>query len=161
MLGAELRARGVTTFLSHASLSLDERRRAEQAFADGRDCVIVATSTLELGHRRRRPRPGHPDQRAADRRRVPAADRAHRPAAGTVRNCCSSRCDEGRSCSRRGCCWLWGRGFVEPVAAPPEPRHIVAQQLLALCLQEGRVGDKLWQEWLPLPSLPGSRRSDR
>ena len=48
-LGAALRARGVTTFLSHASLSLDERRRAEQAFADARDCVIVATSTLELG----------------------------------------------------------------------------------------------------------------
>jgi len=30
-------------------LSLDERRRAEQAFAEGRDCVIVSTSALELG----------------------------------------------------------------------------------------------------------------
>ena len=40
---------GVTTFLSHASLSLDERRRAETAFAEARDCVIVSTSTLELG----------------------------------------------------------------------------------------------------------------
>ncbi|SFO45090.1 helicase-related protein [Actinomadura madurae] len=48
-LGAALRALGVTTFLSHASLSLDERRRAEEAFAEARDCVIVATSTLELG----------------------------------------------------------------------------------------------------------------
>ena len=48
-IGAELRERGVTTYLSHASLSIDERRRAEQAFAEGRDCVIVATSTLELG----------------------------------------------------------------------------------------------------------------
>ena len=48
-LGAELRARGVTTYLVHASLSLDERRRAEQAFAEGRDCVIVSTSALELG----------------------------------------------------------------------------------------------------------------
>ena len=28
---------------------LDERRRAEEAFAEARDCVIVATSTLELG----------------------------------------------------------------------------------------------------------------
>src|SRR4029077_13034495 len=49
MLGAELRARGITTHLVHASLSLDERRRAEQAFAEGRDCVIVSTSALELG----------------------------------------------------------------------------------------------------------------
>ena len=49
MLGAELRERGVTTHLVHASLSLDERRRAEEAFAQGRDCVIVSTSALELG----------------------------------------------------------------------------------------------------------------
>jgi ATP-dependent Lhr-like helicase len=31
--------------------------------------------------------------------------------------------------------------------APPEPRHLVAQQLLALCLQEHRVGENLWHEW--------------
>ncbi len=48
-LGETLRAKGITTFLSHASLSVDERRRAEEAFADARDCVIVSTSTLELG----------------------------------------------------------------------------------------------------------------
>src|SRR5260370_13031338 len=48
-IGAALGDRGVTTFLSHASLSVDERRRAEEAFAQARDCVIVATSTLELG----------------------------------------------------------------------------------------------------------------
>jgi ATP-dependent Lhr-like helicase len=33
------------------------------------------------------------------------------------------------------------------VQAPPAPRHIAAQQILALCLQEGRVGEKLWREW--------------
>jgi Lhr-like helicase len=49
LLGAELRARGVTTHLVYASLSLDERQRAERAFAEGRDCVIVSTSALELG----------------------------------------------------------------------------------------------------------------
>ena len=48
-IGAALRERGVTTFLSHASLPIDERHRAEQAFAEARNCVIVATSTLELG----------------------------------------------------------------------------------------------------------------
>src|SRR5208282_2520153 len=44
-----LRAAGVRTFVSHASLSLDERRQAEAAFATEPDCAIVATSTLELG----------------------------------------------------------------------------------------------------------------
>ena len=29
----------------------------------------------------------------------------------------------------------------------------MAQQLLALCLQEHRIGEGLWQEWLPLPDL--------
>ncbi|MDQ1289606.1 MAG: ATP-dependent helicase Lhr and Lhr-like helicase, partial [Actinomycetota bacterium] len=48
-IAAQLRERGVTTFLSHASLSAAERRRAEQAFVESRDCVIVSTSTLELG----------------------------------------------------------------------------------------------------------------
>ena len=81
-IGAALRERGVTTFLSHASLPLDERRRAEQAFAEARDCVIVATSTLELGVD-----VGDLDRviqvnDPPTRRRVPPADRAHRPAAG-------------------------------------------------------------------------------
>jgi ATP-dependent Lhr-like helicase len=43
---------------------------------------------------------------------------------------------------------LWGRGWVETVSAPPEPRHLVAQQLLALALQEHKLGDQLWhREW--------------
>jgi ATP-dependent helicase Lhr and Lhr-like helicase len=42
---------------------------------------------------------------------------------------------------------LWRDGFVEPVHAPPSPRHIAAQQVLALCLQEGRVGESVWREW--------------
>jgi ATP-dependent Lhr-like helicase len=48
-LGAHLRELGVATHLIHASLSLEERRRSELAFAQGRDCVIVSTSALELG----------------------------------------------------------------------------------------------------------------
>ena len=48
-LASFLRGQGVETFISHSSLSRDERLRAEQAFQEARDCVIVATSTLELG----------------------------------------------------------------------------------------------------------------
>ncbi|MEV7805481.1 hypothetical protein AB0O28_21285 [Microbispora sp. NPDC088329] len=42
---------------------------------------------------------------------------------------------------------LWSRGYVEPLHPPPAPRHIVAQQFLALTLQEGRMGDALWPDW--------------
>ncbi|MCD4525955.1 helicase-related protein [Nocardioides sp. cx-173] len=44
-----LRERDVQTYVSHSSLSVDERRRSEPAFAEAQDTVIVATSTLELG----------------------------------------------------------------------------------------------------------------
>ena len=142
MLGAELRARGVTTHLVHASLSLDERRRAEQAFAEGRDCVIVSTSALELGidvgDLDRVIQVNSPLTVAAFLQRLGRSGRR----AGTVRNCLFLALDEDQFLLAAGLLLAWGRGFVEPVAAPPEPRHIVAQQLLALCLQEGRVGEQ-------------------
>src|SRR6266516_1233641 len=43
---------------------------------------------------------------------------------------------------------LWSEGYVEPVMPPSSPRHLQAQQLLALCLQEGQVGENTWPEWL-------------
>ena len=48
-LGAELRQLETKTFVTHSSLSKGHRSRAERAFASEADCVIVATSVLELG----------------------------------------------------------------------------------------------------------------
>jgi ATP-dependent Lhr-like helicase len=145
-IGAALRERGVTTFLSHASLPLDERRRAEQAFAEARDCVIVATSTLELGvdvgDLDRVIQVNDPSTVAAFLQRVGRTGR--RP--GSRRNCLFLALNEGALLWSAGLLHLWGQGYVEPVVAPPEPRHIVAQQLLALCLQEHRIGSRLWVE---------------
>lgn len=157
-LGAALRARDVTVFLSHASLSLDERRRAEQAFAEGRDCVIVATSTLELGVD-----VGdldHVIQVNAPRSVSSFLQRLGRTGRrpGTGRNCLFLALGKEALLEAAGLVVLWDRGFVEPVVTPPEPRHIVAQQLLALCLQEHRVGEKLWPEWQPIPELRLSAR---
>ena len=147
-IGAALRERGVTTFLSHASLPLDDRRQAERAFADARDCVIVATSTLELGidvgDLDRVIQVNHPPGVAAFLQRIGRTGR--RPGSG--RNCLFLAVDTGSLLWAAGLLHLWGQGYVEPVVAPPEPRHIVAQQLLALCLQEHRIGRQLWaQEW--------------
>jgi ATP-dependent Lhr-like helicase len=72
---------------------------------------------------------------------------------GTRRNCLFLALREEHLLLAAGLLLAWSRGFVEPVVAPPEPRHITAQQLLALCLQEGQVGSQTWQEWLPLPEL--------
>ncbi|MGI8446610.1 MAG: helicase-related protein, partial [Streptosporangiaceae bacterium] len=147
-LGAALRARGVTAFLSHASLSLDERRRAEQAFADSRDCVIVATSTLELGvdvgDLDRVIQINAPATVASFLQRLGRSGRR----AGSARNCLFLALNQGGLLDAAGLVLLWGRRQVEPVVPPADPRHIVAQQILALCLQEGRVGENLLaQHW--------------
>jgi ATP-dependent Lhr-like helicase len=143
-IGAALRERGVTTFLSHASLPLDERHRAEQAFAEARDCVIVATSTLELGvdvgDLDRVIQVNDPPTVAAFLQRTGRTGR--RP--GSRSNCLFLALNRGALLWSAGLLHLWGQGYIEPVVAPPEPRHIVAQQLLALCLQEHRIGSRLW-----------------
>ncbi|GAA3739348.1 DEAD/DEAH box helicase [Salinactinospora qingdaonensis] len=147
-LGAALRARQVNAFLSHASLSAEERARSEQAFADARDCVIVATSTLELGidvgDLDRVIQLDAPRTVASFLQRIGRTGRR----SGSVRNCLFLATQRDTLLQAAGLLLLWGRGWVEPVTPPPEPRHLVAQQLLALTLQQHRIGDQLWpHEW--------------
>ncbi|MFE5215120.1 MULTISPECIES: DEAD/DEAH box helicase [unclassified Streptomyces] len=145
-LGAALRARDVTVFLSHASLSADERARSEQAFAEARDCVIVATSTLELGidvgDLDRVIQIDAPGTVASFLQRIGRTGRRAR----STRNCLFLATQKDTLLQGAALLLLWGRGWVEPVVAPPEPRHLVAQQLLAAALQEHKLGDQTWPE---------------
>lgn len=143
-LAAALRARDVTTFVSHSSLSRDERSQAEHAFSEARDCVIVATSTLELGID------------VGDLDRVIQIDAPARVAsvlqrlgrtgrrAGTTRNCLFLCTGEPAFLQAVALCHLIELGWVEPVAGPAYPLHLAAQQLLARSLSDGRVGDSTW-----------------
>ena len=156
-LGQRLRMQGVTTFLSHASLSYDERRRAEQAFAQERDCVIVATSTLELGidvgDLDRVIQLDAPRTVAAFLQRIGRTGR--RP--GNSRNCLFLALDGDGLLHAAALLHLWAQGWVEAVVPPPEPRHIVAQQMLALALQRLRIGDRSWvEEWNGLAPFDAS-----
>lgn len=146
-LAADLRERDVTTYVSHSSLSVDERRGAEVAFAGARDCVIVSTSTLELGidvgDLDRVVQIDSPRTVASFLQRLGRSGRR----AGTSRNALLLTTQPDALVQAAGLLLLWGSGWVEPVIQPPSPRHIVAQQLLALCLQEHRIGDNTWTEW--------------
>ncbi|MFC0865691.1 DEAD/DEAH box helicase [Sphaerimonospora cavernae] len=146
-LAEALRGHGITTFVSHSSLAADERRRTEEAFAQSRDCVIVSTSTLELGidvgDLDRVVQINAPWSVASFLQRLGRTGRR----AGTRRNCLMLTMTDDDLLAAAGLLVLWGRGQVEPALPPPEPRHIVAQQLLALTLQEGRIGDALWPDW--------------
>ncbi|MFG2305454.1 DEAD/DEAH box helicase [Actinacidiphila glaucinigra] len=157
LLSAELRAREVTVFLSHASLSADERARSEQAFAEARDCVIVSTSTLELGidvgDLDRVIQIDSPATVASFLQRIGRTGRRD----GTTRNCLFLATRKDSLLQAAGLLLLWGRGWVEPVTAPPEPRHLVAQQLLAATLQQHKLGDQLWpSQWNGLPPFDRS-----
>ncbi|MFE7129415.1 DEAD/DEAH box helicase [Streptomyces sp. NPDC057638] len=156
-LGAALRAREVTVFLSHASLSVDERTRSERAFAEARDCVIVSTSTLELGidvgDLDRVIQIDSPTSVASYLQRIGRTGRR----TGTVRNCLFLATRKETLLQAAGLLLLWSRGWVEPVVPPPEPRHLVAQQLLAVILQQHRLGDQVWdRQWNGLPPFDRS-----
>ncbi|WP_410869982.1 DEAD/DEAH box helicase [Nocardia sp. A7] len=151
-LGAALLEAGVETYLSHSSLSAAERRRSEAAFADSRGTVIVATSTLELGidigDLHRVIQVGPPRTVASFLQRLGRTGRR----TGATRNCLFLAIDSEEVLPTFGMLHCWARGWVEPVVPPPVPRHIVAQQFLALCLQEGKLTfDSASRWWGSLP----------
>lgn len=147
-LAAQLRQRDVETFVSHGSLGLDERRQAEQAFSERQNCVIVATSTLELGidvgDLDRVIQIDAPSTVASFLQRLGRTGRR----AGTRRNCLFLATSESALIKAVGLIRLWADGYMEPLESPPVPYHLFAQQLLALILQEGRIGRRGWREWL-------------
>ena len=147
-LAASLRSLDVRTFVSHASLSVDERRQAEEAFATGSDCVIVATSTLELGidvgDLDRVIQVDAPSTVASFLQRVGRTGR--RP--GTTRNCLFLATNDTGLAVSAALLSAWSKGYVEPVEPPPVPLHILAQQMLAMVLQLGAIHPWTWREWL-------------
>ncbi|MEZ6036553.1 MAG: DEAD/DEAH box helicase [Planctomycetota bacterium] len=147
-LASSLRAKGVQTFVSHSSVSLDERRRAETAFAEGSDCVIVATSTLELGidvgDLDRVIQVDAPGTVASLLQRLGRTGR--RP--GTSRNCLFLTTSDDAFLRAAGLLDLWASGYVEPVEPPVLPYHLLAQQLMALALQTGGITRDDWQTWI-------------
>ena len=155
------RATGVDTYVSHSSLSLDERQRAESAFACGNDCVIVATSTLELGidvgDLNRVIQIDAPTEVASFLQRLGRTGRR----AGTTRNYLFlSTCQESLM-QAAALMKLWGSGFVEKVVPPAAPVHILSQQIMALVLQERGLGAADWQGWIGnMPGFKGLPSSD-
>lgn len=146
-LSVELRGLGVNTFVSHSSLALDERRRAEEAFSQATNCVIVSTSTLELGidvgDLDRVIQIDSPNSVAGFLQRLGRTGRRQ----GTVRNALFlTTKPEIELVKAAGLLSLWASGYVEPVEGPAKPYHLLAQQILAYVLQEGSIARSRWTE---------------
>jgi ATP-dependent Lhr-like helicase len=147
-LAHELRQREVTTFVTHSSLSREQRHLAEAAFASREDCVIVATSVLELGidvgTLDRVMQIDAPPTVSSFLQRMGRTGR--RP--GRHRNCLFLATTEDTLVQAAGLIDLWTTGYVEPITPPPRPWHILAQQLMALSLQEHGIGRQDWLRWI-------------
>ncbi len=147
-LGNELRQLGISVFLSHSSLSAEERRTSEKAFSEAQDCVIVSTSTLELGidvgDLDRVIQIDAPWTVASFLQRLGRTGRR----SGALRNCLFLATSENALLRAGALLDLWESGFVEPVTPPARPLHLFAQQLMALSLQEGGIGIMDWQGWI-------------
>jgi len=135
-LAGALRVAGIQVFVSHSSLSVEERRQAEHAFGEATDCAIVATSTLELGidvgDLDRVIQIDAPATVSSFLQRMGRTGR--RP--GALRNFLFlATSDEALLCAA-GLTALWRQGFIEPVTPPPRPYQVVAQQILAMVLQQ-------------------------
>jgi ATP-dependent Lhr-like helicase len=143
-----LRTAGIRTFASHASLSADERRAAEAAFAAEPDCAIVATSTLELGidvgDLDRVVQIGAPASVTSFLQRMGRTGRR----AGAQRNCLFLATDDEELLTALAVATLWSDGVVDPVTPPARPAHIYAQQVMALALQLGGVARPDIDTWL-------------
>jgi len=148
-LATILRTMGVATFVSHSSLSSDERRRAEDAFAEARNCVIVATSTLELGID-----VGDLDyciQIDAPQTVSSFLQRSGRTGRrkGSSKNYLFLATSEAALVRAISIVNLWENDFVEPVIPPALPYPVAAQQIMALSLQRGDRSRNNWQSYLP------------
>ena len=57
---------------------------------------------------------------------------------------------------------LWVDGFVEQIEPPPLPFHILAQQIMALALQEPGIGKQSWQQHIVgMPGFAAMDNNDR
>ena len=67
--------------------------------------------------------------------------------AGIQRNCLFLATSDDALLQAAALIDLWASGFVEPIVPPPLPLHVLAQQLMALALQESGIGRDAWRDW--------------
>jgi ATP-dependent Lhr-like helicase len=162
-MGQALRDLGVDAYVTHSSLSLEERQLAETAFQEGKDCVIVATSALELGidigdldHVLQ---VDAPSTVAAFMQRMGRTGRRE----GKAPNCTFLAVEEEGLLRAAAIVQLFRQGYVEPVSVPTRAAHLLAHQLMALSIQcEGGVPVSDWWAWVSSATpFQGLTQADR
>jgi len=154
-----MRGRSIDVFVHHSSVSLEERREAEQRFARGTNACIVCTSTLELG---------------IDVGDLDLVFQANAPTTvssfmqrmgrtgrrtGTTANT-TFLCEDPEAVLQAvALIELAREGWIERVAEPGRCWPVLVHQLLAMTLQFGAVSpERCWDQ---LSRVPDFRRIAR
>lgn len=147
-LGKDLRERGIDVHVTHSSLSREQRAMAEQAFHERQNCVIVATSALELGidigDLDRVIQIDAPGTVASFLQRMGRTGR--RP--DTTPNCTFLATKDEALIQAAALIQLQHQGFVESVTVPRKAAHLLAHQIMALGQQEGGIPASDWWAWI-------------
>ncbi|HTR49653.1 MAG TPA: DEAD/DEAH box helicase [Kofleriaceae bacterium] len=147
-LGHRLSQRGVDVYLSHSSLALSERSAAEKAFEEGTNCVIVATSALELGidvgDLDHVIQIDAPSSVSSFLQRMGRTGRR----AGSTANCTFLASDDEALLRAAAIIDLFRRGYVEPAGPSTWSPHVLAHQAIALSMQEHGSAAHDWWSWL-------------
>lgn len=147
-LGHRLSQRGVDVYLSHSSLALSQRSAAEKAFEEGTNCVIVATSALELGidvgDLDHVIQIDAPSSVSSFLQRMGRTGRR----AGATANCTFLATDEDALLRAAAIIDLFREGFVEPAGPSAWCPHVLAHQAIALAMQEQGSAAHAWWQWI-------------
>lgn len=147
---------GIDVFVHHSSVSLEERRRAEERFQHGTNACIVATSTLELGidvgDLDLVFQAGAPSTVSSFIQRMGRTGRR----AGSVANT-TFLCEEDEAVVQAIALVELARdGWVEPVRVESRCWPVFVHQLLALTLQFGGISrENAWTQLSRVPDFAG------
>jgi ATP-dependent Lhr-like helicase len=163
-LGKQLREKGVDAYVTHSSLSREQRAMAERAFEESRNCVIVATSALELGidigDLDRVIQIDAPATVASFLQRMGRTGR--RPE--TFPNCTFLATEDEMLVQAAALIRLHEQGYIESLPLRTKAAHLLAHQLMALGQQEAGVPTSDWWAWVsaatPFSGLGSADRDD-
>lgn len=156
-----MRGRSVDVFVHHSSVSLEERKAAEERFANGTNACIVCTSTLELG---------------IDVGDLDAVFQANAPSSvssflqrmgrtgrrsGSIANT-TFFCEEGDAVLQAVALIELARvGWVERVMKQDRCWPVLVHQLLALTLQFGAISaERCWETLARVPDFAAINRAE-
>ena len=156
-----MRGRGTDVFVHHSSVSLEERRAAEERFHHGSNASIVCTSTLELGI-------DVGDLDLVFQANAPTTVSSFLQRMGRTGRRSGTRANTTFLCEQPEAVLqavalieLAREGWVEPVAEQTRCWPVLVHQLLALTLQLGAISsERCWEQLRRVPDFRGIEHSE-